>query len=367
MPWTTPTLKTVRGQTRDFVLSALGAVSFVPNSALRIMSDAMSALAHLTMLYLDWLAKQMLPDTAETEFLDRHGVIWLKNADGSLGRKAASFAAGTVSVTGVDGTIVPEGTLLLYGADLNFQTTDEVTVGVGGTVELPVVCLTAGIVGNVDDGDVMTISVDGIDGAATVVEMGGGTDAESDDQLRERILLRIQQPPMGGDASDYVLWALAVNGVTRAWCSPLEMGVGTVTVRFMMDDLRAGNGGFPLQEDVEVVREYLETQRPVAIKDMFVEIPIAMPVDVKISEMSLDTEEVRAEIEDALNAMFRKRAAPAHSTNGVPQPAQTMYEVWAAEAVSGIIDHFHLEMGDIEPAFPGQLGVLGSVIYSVNA
>src|SRR6478736_4591283 len=88
-------------------------------------------------------------------------------------------------------------------------------------------------------------------------DMTGGADTETDDQLRARVLFRIQQPPMGGDANDYVAWALAVPGVTRAWCSPLEMGMGTVTVRFMMDELRASNGGFPLGEDIETVSDYL--------------------------------------------------------------------------------------------------------------
>src|ERR1700754_757893 len=107
MPWATPTLKEVRRLTRDYVTSQLGASSMIPNSVLRIMSDSMSGLAHLTLLYIDWLSKQLLPDTAETEWLDRHGVIWLTNADGSKGRKAASFAQGRVLMTGVAGRIIP--------------------------------------------------------------------------------------------------------------------------------------------------------------------------------------------------------------------------------------------------------------------
>ena len=90
--------------------------------------------------------------------------------------------------------------------------------------------------------------------------LDGGTDEETDEELRARVLRRIRQPPMGGDAYDYVAWALAVPGVTRAWCSPLEMGIGTVTVRFMMDDLRADNDGFPIADDIAVGRR-LSRQR----------------------------------------------------------------------------------------------------------
>ena len=37
---------------------------------------------------------------------------------------------------------------------------------------------------------------------------------------------------------------------TRAWCRPLEMGIGTVTVRVMFDELRADDDGFPSYEDL---------------------------------------------------------------------------------------------------------------------
>ena len=69
----------------------------MPNSVLRVLADNQGALCHLKLQYLDWLARQLLPDTAETEWLDRHGDIWLVNADGTTGRKLATLAAGTVS------------------------------------------------------------------------------------------------------------------------------------------------------------------------------------------------------------------------------------------------------------------------------
>ena len=90
MPWVTPTLKATRRLVRDYVLSQLGAKAMIPNSVLRIISDAMAGLGNMAYLYLDWLAKQLMPDTAEREWLDRFGIIWLTNSDGSKGRKAAT-------------------------------------------------------------------------------------------------------------------------------------------------------------------------------------------------------------------------------------------------------------------------------------
>ena len=114
MPWSTPTLREVRSLVRDAVNASLpGADANVPNSVLRVMSDNQGALCHLTLQYIDWLSLQLLPDTAETEWLDRHGDIWLTNADGTTGRKMATLASGTASFQGIiDGSIVPAGTQL---------------------------------------------------------------------------------------------------------------------------------------------------------------------------------------------------------------------------------------------------------------
>src|SRR4249920_2766605 len=158
MPWTTPTLKDTRRMTRDYVLSQLGAKAMIPNSVLRIMSDAMSGLTHLALLYLDWLAKQLLPDTAETEWLDRHGIIWLDNADGSKGRKVATYASGEVEFAGDVGSIIPLGTLLSGANSVQYQTVLEGMIGSAGLGNAPAVALTAGTAGNLLDGSVVGIT-----------------------------------------------------------------------------------------------------------------------------------------------------------------------------------------------------------------
>ncbi|VIO80120.1 baseplate J/gp47 family protein [Bradyrhizobium ivorense] len=368
MPWTTPTLKDVRRLTRDYVTSQLGAKSLIPNSVLRIMSDAKAGLAHLVLLYIDWLSKQLLPDTAETEWLDRHGQIWLVNADGSKGRKAATYAQGRVTLTGMQGIIVPNATNLTSAAGIGYETTEQITIDADPT-PVDVICLSAGVVGNLDEGDVMTVAdgIPGVDGDATVVSMTGGTDTETDEQLRARVLFRIQQPPMGGDANDYVAWAMAVPGVTRAWCSPLEMGMGTVTVRFMMDELRSSTDGFPLVEDLNTVARYLDRMRPVAVKDFFVVAPIPEPVDFTIHALTPDLASTRAAIEVSVREMLERSAAPAHAIDGVAQAAQTIYAAWVSEAIldaSGV-DSFRLEMTDHVMPSPGHMAVLGSIIYAV--
>src|SRR5262245_5973220 len=104
MPWQTPTLSQVRTLVRDNIRATLpGADALVPNSVLRVLSDNQGALCHLVLQFLDWLALQLIPDTAEHEWLERHGEIWLVNADGSTGRKLSTLATGTVTMTGFAG------------------------------------------------------------------------------------------------------------------------------------------------------------------------------------------------------------------------------------------------------------------------
>src|SRR5215831_6201013 len=278
MPWNTPSLRRVRELTRDNIRANLpGADALVPNSVLRVLADCQSALCHLVLQFIDWLALQLIPDTAEHEWLDRHGFIWLVNADGSTGRKLATLASGTVNFIGdFGGIIIPRGTRLTVGGVagavgglVEYETLREIRTHSG---QLPspveVRALDPGRIGNLDRDFPLSV-VGTIPGVISVraITVTGGTDDENDDELRFRVLHRIRMPPQGGAAHDYVQWALAVPGVTRAWVSPLEMGMGTVTVRFMMDTLRADNDGFPYPADTAAVRDYIDTVRPVAVKD----------------------------------------------------------------------------------------------------
>jgi uncharacterized phage protein gp47/JayE len=350
MPWQTPTLNEVRQQNRDYITAHLHSAAMVPNSVLRVLSDANAGLAFLVLLYIDWLALQLLPDTAETEWLDRQAAIWLPGN----GRKPATFASGSVTVTGISGSVLPSGTQLTGNTGAVYQTTEQIVVGLVAT-PVDVRAIDPGIAGNLEAGSTMNLvtAIAGLDSTASVEVMTGGVDAETDAELRERVLERIQKPPMGGDVDDYVAWAKQLPGVTRAWCAS-EMGPGTVTVRFMMDDLRADNNGFPLPADCVEVEAYIDTKRPVAVADLFVVSPIPMPVDMQIRNLSPNTIAMVNAIEASCISMFRERAVP----------GQIFYRAWVDEAISaaGTV-HYDLILSDAVPPDRGHLPILGTIIY----
>jgi uncharacterized phage protein gp47/JayE len=352
---------------RDAVAASLpGADASVPNSLLRVMSDNQGALCHLTLQYVDWLALQLLPDTAETEWLDRHGQIWLVNADGTKGRKMATLAAGTASFQGlVDGAVIPTGTQLQSGSQsqsgtvsaLTFETLADIVTSASALVDGPIRALDPGAAGNLPDGSSMSISppVPNVSGNAIAHGLAGGADTETDPQLRARILQRIQNPPMGGSQADYVAWALAVPGVTRAWAAP-EQGAGTITVRFLMDDLRADDDGWPTPDDVETVALYIDQKRPVTVMGCYVLAPIKQFIDITIANLVPDTPEVQAQIEASLQAMLLQMAAP----------GQTIYAAWISYAIMSApsVQSFQLVTTDdyVMPSL-GHMAVVGTILY----
>ena len=349
MPWTTPSLEQVRQQNRDYVTARLRSGAMVPNSVLRVLADGNAGLAYLILLYIDWLSNQLLPDSAETEWLDRHAQIWIPP-----GRKVATFSSGSVTMTGSAGVGVPAFTQLASSIGVTYQTMRQIQVQAAPT-SVEIQALDAGVQGNLDPGATLNLvtALPGVDGTAVVEVLHGGTDEETDDQLRLRVLQRIQNPPMGGDADDYVAWTLQVPGVTRAWTYPLEMGMGTVTVRFMMDDVRADNNGFPTADDVEMVRVWLNDKRPVAVKDFFVEAPIPFPLTMNLIIVP-DSEGLRAEIETHIRDMLHTKAIP----------GGTIYKSWVSEAISeASVDHFDLTFDDAVMPDNGHLAVLDSIHY----
>ena len=143
--------------------------------------------------------------------------------------------------------------------------------------------------------------------------------------------------------------------MTRAWCYPVELGPGTVTVRFMMDDVRAPTG-IPLPADVEIVAAYIDPRRPVTA-DVTVVAPIPHPVPVAISQLQPDTPEIRDAIFASLTQMLLDEASP----------GQPIYlSQWStAIGITAGVERFVMNAPAVQtnPA-PGEIVMLEGVTYS---
>lgn len=171
-----------------------------------------------------------IPFTSFDTHLDNHAISF------GLIRKEATIAGGAVTITGVDGTLVPSGVIVSpvqTDPDIEppeFETTNSGTIA-GGTLSLTVQARTAGSSGNVPVAAISFLQT-AVDGVATVTNLtatSGGTDRETD----EALVRRIQAIFLGsgsGTVGDYTRWALNYPAVGRVTVVPVWDGPNTVQV-----------------------------------------------------------------------------------------------------------------------------------------
>ncbi|WP_066667329.1 MULTISPECIES: baseplate J/gp47 family protein [unclassified Sphingomonas] len=348
MTFIRPTLsELITRATADFDARMPGADSRVRRSFLDVLARVHSGAAHGLYGYLSWLALQLMPDTAEAEYLDRWSTIW------GVARKAAAPAMGTIALTGVNNAVVSAGALLARSDGTRFRTLDAAVIA-GGVATVQVEAVDGGAAGVTAPGAQLTFisPVSGV-GAIAIATDGlvGGADEESDAQLLARLLTRIRTPPQGGAASDWTSWALEVPGVTRAWTYPNWMGPGTVGLTFVLD---GRDDILPTEADLDAVAAYVEPRRPVTATPI-VFAPTPQPVTLLIG-LTPDEPAVRAAIVAELADLFFREA----------QPGGTLYLSRIREAISqaaGEFDHVLYSPAANIVAEPGFFPMLEDVLW----
>lgn len=217
-----------------------------------VRASGFAAAAEAIHQHVAWLSRQVFPGTADTEYLEQ-----LANERG-LVRKPAAVATGTLTLTGTAATPVSAGMQWQAPSGLLYELTENATIGGGGSVNVAAWATLAGTAGDLAAGVALTAvaPVPGID-AAVVVSMAGGSEAEADDSLRDRLLELMRNAPAGGNAADYKRWALEVAGVARAFVFGNRRELGTVDVVVMESD------GLPSPGLIAQVDAYIAERRPV--------------------------------------------------------------------------------------------------------
>lgn len=315
-------------------------------SNLRVLPKVFAYACHGLYGFITWILKQLFPDTAEKQFLERQASIQ------GIYRRAASKATGTLTVSYTEGATLPVGTIFMADDQTRYETTAEPEVG---SYTVPVQCLETGTIGNREASQTYTLvsPVVGVDAEAVGSEMAGGAEAESDESLRKRLLFRLQNPPRGGAKEDYIAWAEEVPGVTRAWCFPKEQGIGTVVVRFATDGMT--EDGIPTSGMVQIVSDYIAEVAPVTATP-YVVAPVAKPVNFRIKDLIPDSESVRAQVEAELKSLFIKEAHPGEAL-------KLTHIQQAISSAAGEDDYELLEPTADVPADSTQLLVVGEVTY----
>jgi len=195
---------------------------------------------------------------------------------GVYGAKGPTISTGGVGIPGatLPAVLIPAGTQARVGTGaVVVETVANVTTdGPPNTQPVQLVSVTKGTQANLSAGTTLTWLAPPAGITVTIVLTSGLTsakDAETDLELLQRLLRRIQSPQRGGTAADYRAWAEssfnvvtgAALNVFRCWVYPLRDGLGTVDNVITLDG--SGTGRKPSAALVASVQGYMDTVRPV--------------------------------------------------------------------------------------------------------
>ena len=245
-----------------------------------------------------WVIRQLFADTADSDILEtKHA------GQRGIQRKAASFATGSIHLTGVTGSVIAIGTEAKTTNGVAFVTTSAGTVGVGGTVDIAAKASIAGLSGNQTAATalMLTAAPAGVQAQATIVTMTGGTDNENDPALLTRVLFDMQMPSAGGAKHDYYKWAMSVAGVTDVYVFSQRREVNSVDV------VIETAGGAPSVQLIADVQAYIDRDdvRPMCA-DVLVMASTGVVVNIaaQLTLVGITLADATAKINSILQAYF---------------------------------------------------------------
>lgn len=370
MAFQRPTLKDLITRVQGDFKAALELPTILRRSLIGATANALAGLSHMFNGFLADIEKQSMPDTATTNLL-RWGSIW------GVYPKTATFAEFNAEVTGTPGTVIPDNRSYRRTDGVEYVTEGEVILDGDGEGIIHLVALVAGDNGNVEVLDQISIlsPIAGLDSNATVSEiLIDADDAEVPDNatteqlepFRQRLLARIQNPPSGGTASDYIAWALEVAGITRAWVSPQGLGPGTVVVFVVSDD---EDPITPSPAKITEVSDYIETVRPVTA-NVTVTAPVLLPLDLVI-KIKPNTTAVQTAIQTELQDLIDRDAnvAGTYAGSGIVNDGKILLSrineaisIAAGESDHELVTINGVTPADIEPD-DGELVTLGDITW----
>lgn len=346
-----PTLKEIIERVEQDIASRLGIGAPARIALARVLARAEAGVAHGLYGYIDTKEKNFLPDTGDDATVLRWANLF------GVSRLSPVAASGSVQATGTNDSVIAAGRELQFSGGAVYTVDADVIVA-AGIASVAITAVDRGIAGNLDAGATLNFMqpVTGVLSSVTVEAPGlaGGSDIETIEALRVRVLDRMQSPPRGGTSNDYVEWAKAAHpDVTRAWVSGQEMSANSVTVRLVTDD--AAGGLIPTEQVLEDVEAYIDARRPVTA-DVYVVAPNPVDLDLEIS-ISPTTQAVKDAVTAELSDLIKREASP----------GGTILISRINEAISnaaGESDHTLIEPTENVEHEIGEIAVLGEITWS---
>lgn len=245
----------------------------------------------------EFVSRQCFPQTAVGEYLDYHAELrCLKRGGAEKSHGTIRFMIG--SQRGED-LVIPVGTICMSDDGAEFETTEKAYIFAGSRYcDVNAQAVKAGKEGDAPAGSIVHMIAPpyGVEACINNAAFSGGSDGESDEELRERIIAGFKTLQNGGNAAYYRSIAMNVDGVAQANVIPRARGRGTVDVV-----ISSAAGAAPAQL-ISAVSRALDARREICVD---VEVRGASSVNIDF-ELQIDTKDgfdsaaVYAEVENKL-------------------------------------------------------------------
>ena len=240
---------------------------------------------------LDNILSIMFLEDATNEYLDK------KVNDFAVYRKLGTNAKGIIQVEGEVGTYIPKNSIVLSQAQLEFYTLSDVWLD-EGINNIQVEAMEVGEKYNIiaSSIDKFKVKINGIKLITNEEDFTGGTDTETDEELRERFFEVIRKPATSGNIYHYEQWAKEIDGINQARVKPLWNGAGTVKV------IVSNDNEIVSEEILQKCIDHIENVRPIGA-NVTVITPSALEISVKANievKNGYDDVKVKLEFEDNL-------------------------------------------------------------------
>lgn len=339
----------------DNILAQLEATfgSSMPKSFTRVISKVLAGVFVILYKYCGFIALQMFVSTASMRptVINGKTVVPLVEWGRLIGAgdpRPATKAKLLIRVTAeIIGATLPVNSQFVFGpTSVVYMTTQSVVLD-NLTTDVEVLAVSdpsggggAGVIGNLAAGSVLSLAnpLSGVSRQAIVVsQITAGTEAETEDQYRQRVTTRFQLRPQGGAYADYKLWAEETTGVANAYPYTSEFpGQVKVYIESAVDPDGIPTAGL-LQAALDSINydnsSGTATRRPVgALVNTF---PITRAgFAVEVQGLSVENEpDVRVSIESALTKYFLDRE-PFLVGLSIPPRMDRITQA----AVSGVVD-----------------------------
>lgn len=359
MPFSRPLLQTIVDRVQGDFKTVLQITVILRRSFVAAISRAIAGVSHILHSHIIFATKQIFPDQAEAEFLDRWGSII------KLPRRTATFAQFTLDVTGVDASALPAGTLFQRSDGAEYSVDSEVTIS-SGVATASLTASTAGATQNVAVDDVLTLvnPVTGIDSEGTVAAITTeADDDETDAAYRERVVAAFRSAQSDGKVEDYERFALSVTGVSRVWIFPTNRGAGTVDVAFL--ELDNGDEVIPDAAKIQEVQDVIDVEKSVT-DDCVVFAPDTLVQDFTIA-LDPNDSDVRDAVTAELEDLFEREANVAGAFKSITEtysgviPISKIRE--AISVAAGEDDHDLVEPTSNLVPSRGAIARLGTITF----